>query len=238
MTLLLLPNLLDPEGTHHRFLPASVDQAVARLDGIIAESEKQARAFLRRFAFPAPKTFREVPIRLLNEHTKEAEVEALLEPLLRGECWGVVSDAGLPCLADPGALLVSRARRRGIAIEAFVGPSSLVLALQLSGLPAQAFAFHGYLQKEEAALIKQLQMLEKRSAQERATQLFIEAPYRNQKMLGRLLGTLREETLLCVAWDLTMPTQGVISQSVQLWKKQPQLPSIDKRPAVFLLFGG
>lgn len=233
-TLLLLPNVLGEEAAHELFLPASVDRAVQTLDGLIAESPKGGRTFLRRFSFPPPKTFADIPIELLNEHTPEDQIDPLLQPILRGERWGLVSDAGLPCLADPGAKCVYRARELGIAIEAFVGPSAMTLALMLSGLSGQAFTFHGYLEREPSLRVKEIQALQVASLKKGSTQIFIEAPYRTPKMLETLLKTLSDATLLCVAWDLTLPTQGVICQPIRLWKKKA-LPLLDKKPAVFLV---
>lgn len=166
---------------------------------------------------------------LLNEHTQE--IDELLKPLQKGEKWGLISDAGLPILADPGYQLVRRARDLGILVKVFVGPSSLVHALMLSGLPAQRFAFHGYLPRHPASILKNL---EARSREENATQAFMEVPYRNQRMLETLISTLSDETLLCVAWDLTMPTQGVELHTIAEWKKR-NLPNLHKRPAIFLL---
>ena len=145
-----------------------------------------------------------------------------------GECWGLVSDAGLPCIADPGAGLVARAKQIGIVIQAFSGPSAIFLSLMLSGLPGQRFAFHGYFQQDK------LMDWTNRSKQDNATQLFIEAPYRNRKTLDYLLLNLPAETQLCIAWDLTLPTQSVLTQSVANWKKSP-LPNINKKPAMFLM---
>ncbi len=233
--LLLFPNLLDETLSHELFLPVSVDRAVSTIDGLIAESPKGGRAFLRRFSFPEAKDWREIPIKLLNEHTKKEEIEELMLPLKKGERWGLVSDCGMPCLADPGAQIVLRAHELGIKVETFSGPSSLLFALVLSGLPAQNFAFHGYLEKERERLIEQIKRLEQRSAKERATQLFIETPYRSQKMLESLVSTLQERTLLSVAWDLTLPTQNVLTQPISSWKKKP-LPNLEKKPAVFLFF--
>ncbi|MBS0652537.1 MAG: SAM-dependent methyltransferase [Verrucomicrobia bacterium] len=235
-TLFLFPNVLDEEGDHSRVLPKSVDEAVAQIDGLIAESEKPARRFLRRFAFEAPKTFRDIPIRLLNEHTPDKQIDELLEPILKGQRWGLISDCGMPCLADPGSNLVFKARQKGIAVETFAGPSSVLLALVLSGLSGQHFTFHGYLPKEEPLLIKAIQEMQKRSAQEKSTHLFIETPYRNQKLLAQLLKTLHDNTQLCVATDLTAPGQEVSTRSVREWKKSP-MPEIDKRPTVFVLRG-
>lgn len=224
--LLLLPNLLAEHAHHQLFLPASVDKAVASLDGLIAESERGGRRYLGRFETKKPAA--QIPISELNEHTKEADYDFLLEPLKKGERWGLVSDAGLPCIADPGAGLVARARQIGIVVQAFVGPSAVLLSLMLSGLPGQRFAFHGYFQQD-----KLMEWL-RRSKQDNATQLFIEAPYRNRKTLEYLLETLPADAKLCVAWDLTLPTQGLLTQTVATWKKSP-LPNIDKKPAMFLL---
>ena len=226
--LFLLPNLLGEEAVLEDWLPSSVARAISGLDGLIAESEKGGRHYLRRFAFPAPKTFRDIPIVLLNEHTKE--IKELLAPMLQGQTWGIVSDCGLPCLADPGAALVFHAREAHVAIEAFVGPSSLILGLMLSGFPAQRFAFHGYLDRE----LKQVAIIEKRSREDKSTQLFIETPYRTQKLLTQLLEKLHPKTQLCIAWDLTLPTQGVITQKVAEWKQKP-LPALDKKAALFLI---
>lgn len=232
--LLLLPNVLAPEQEGVHELPIGLQQQVQDLDGMIAESEKGARYFMRRFTFSKGRTFRDIPIVLLNEHTPEEEIPQLLQPLLKGECWGLVSDCGLPCLADPGAKLVSHARRHAIEVQAFSGPSSIVLALMLSGLPAQSFAFHGYLEREPEKTAAQIRQLQKRSKEDKATQLFIETPYRNQKLFDCLLQNLMPTTLLCVAWDLTLPSQAVICQSVAEWKKSAP-PSIHKKPAVFLI---
>lgn len=226
--LLLLPNVLGDVAHHELFLPASVDKAVESLDGLIAESEKGGRRFLSRFKHE--KKPQDIPLALLNEHTKKDEIDFLLEPIRKGERWGLISDAGLPCIADPGHELVFRARNSGILVQAFNGPSSILLALMLSGLPGQNFTFNGYPIMESAPMLRKL---EKRSQEEKTTQIFIEAPYRSQKFLEALLENLDDSTLLACAWDLTLPTQGVLSQPVALWKKSP-LPNLVKKPAIFL----
>ncbi len=227
----LFPNLL-AEGTDPTiFLPKSVGEAVRTIDGLIAESEKGGRAYLKLFGI-APQN---MPISVLSEHTRPEELEELLVPIKKGQRWGVVSDCGLPCLADPGAQLVRRARELNIPIQTFVGPSSITLALMLSGLSGQCFAFHGYLEREEEQLSRQIRALEKRSLQEKETELCIEAPYRSPKLLGQLIANLSDRTLLCAAWDLTLPTQGVITQTVSAWKKAA-LPDLTKKPTVFLFF--
>lgn len=227
--LLLLPNLLYKEGDHAHFFAASVDAAVSTLQGLIAESEKEARSYLKRFQFSEGRTFRDIPIALFNEHVQE--VDALLEPLQRGECWGLISDAGLPILADPGSPLVRRAAQLGIHVQAFAGPSSMILALLLSGLPAQRFAFHGYLPHAPTEALKRM---ETRSRTEQATQVFMETPYRNEKLFETLLQVLDERTVLSIACDLTAPSQYVETHSIKTWKKKSR-PLLHKRPAVFVM---
>lgn len=229
--LLLLPNLLGDHRHHEPFLPSSVDKAVARLDGLIAESESAGRRYLKRFETKKPAL--EIPIALFNEHTPDDHIDFLLQPLVAGECWGFVSDAGLPCLADPGAKLVRRARELGIVIQAFVGPSAISLALMLSGLPAQRFTFLGYLDKDPEKRKREIKHMSEISRKDGTTQIFIEAPYRNKYTLEALLEVLPDSAWLCVGWDLTMPTQGLLSQRVETWKKSP-LPNLEKKPAIFL----
>lgn len=231
-TLLLLPNLLGEQRNHELFLPASVDKAVATLDGIIAESEKGGRAFLSRFETKKPVHL--MPMALLNKRTQEEDLDFLLEPVMAGERWGVVSDAGLPCVADPGSILVARARERGVRLQAFVGPSSVTMSLMLSGFPAQRFSFNGYVARDQEERSGQLRDMEMRSRNEGSTQIFIEAPHKNQHTLETLLESLAETTKLCVAWDLTLPGQGIVVKSIREWKKMPA-PNINKKPAIFLL---
>lgn len=230
--LLLFPNLLGDHRHHEVFLPASVDKAVATIDGLICESEKAGRRFLSRF--PTKKTALEIPINIYNEHTSDEDIDFILEPIRAGERLGLISDGGMPCIADPGSKLVKRARQSGIVVQAFVGPSSILLALMQSGLPGQRFAFNGYLKADEIGRIKDIKRLETVSKTEKSTQIFIEAPYRNVHLMQGLLNTLKDDTWLCVAWELTMPDQGIMCEPVERWKKMP-LPNIDKKPAIFIL---
>jgi len=232
--LLLLPNLLGEHRHHELFLPNSVDRAVSTIDGLIAESDSGGRRFLSHFETKIPQN--RIPIALLNEHTHEEDYDFLLEPIRNGQRWGLVSDAGLPCIADPGSKLVWRARQLGIVIQAFVGPSSITLALMLSGFSGQRFIFHGYLDKDFENRVEQIKQMETFAQEEKYTQIFIEAPYRNKHLLESLLNTLSEHTLLCVCWDLTLQTQGILSQSVMNWKKSP-LPNLEKKNAIFLIAG-
>lgn len=220
--LYLLPNLLSPDADPGGTFVPQVAQIVLTLQGLIAESHKAGRQFLRRFGKL------ELPLLLLNEHTQSQELDLLLAPMKKGEHWGLISDAGLPCLADPGSSLVLRARKEEIPIQAIAGPSSILLALMLSGLPAQSFTFHGYLERDPARLHQQLLSLQK----QKTTHLFIEAPYRNDKLLQTLLRTLHPETLLCVASNLTSPNQLVLTHPIRHWKQlsPPPLPN----PTLFL----
>lgn len=229
--LLLLPNLLGDHRHAEVFLPAGVFKAVSTLQGLIAESEREGRRYLSRFETSRPAA--EIPIALFNEHTPDDHLDFLLEPIVAGERWGLVSDAGLPCVADPGSKLVLRARQRGIHVQAFVGPSSILLALMLSGLPGQRFYFQGYLDKDPTKRQGEIKRLAIQSRQEKSTQIMIEAPYRNRHLLEALVQTLPEQALLSVAWDLTLPTQGVMTLTVDQWKKC-SLPQLEKKPAIFL----
>ncbi|HSX25408.1 MAG TPA: SAM-dependent methyltransferase [Chlamydiales bacterium] len=227
--LLLLPNVLEETLPHEPFIPTSAAAAIASLHGLIAESEKTARRYLRRFL--SHDAMAKTPLRTLNEHTPPKDLDELLQPIEKGETWGLISDAGLPCIADPGAELVKLAHEKKISVETFVGPSSIFMALQLSGFCGQRFCFHGYLPREIPELEAKIKELEKRSKNE--TQIWIEAPYRSQKMLETLKRILQPATHLCVAVNLTTPAQKVLSQSLAKWKTFSL--SLEKEPAVFLL---
>lgn len=229
--LFLLPNLLGEHRFHELFLPNSVDKAMGTLDGLIAESETSGRRYLGRFSTKKPAAA--IPISLYNEHTPDGDLDFLLEPIIRGERWGYVSDEGLPCIADPGAKLVRRARALGINVHAFVGPSSIMLSLMLSGLSGQCFTFHGYLEVNPEGRKEKILAMQKQSKESNSTQIFIEAPYRNKSVLETLVNELNDKTWLCVAWELTTPNQGIVSQPIALWKKSP-LPNLDKKEAIFL----
>jgi 16S rRNA (cytidine1402-2'-O)-methyltransferase len=225
--LLLLPNLLVESGSVELSLPSHLSSLLPTLSGLICESDKEGRRFLRRYL--SHDQMASMPLQNLNEHTTSEQLKLLLEPLIKGEIWGLVSDAGLPCIADPGAELVWLAREKGIEIEAFSGPCSILLALQLSGFSGQRFTFHGYLPREMADLEKKIKEMEKKCKEE--TQIWIEAPYRSSKMADLLPKILQPSTRLCVAVHLTAPNQRVASSLVRHWKPFP----IEKEPAVFLL---
>lgn len=232
-TLYLLPNLLDHFQDHRAFFPSTVDTIVPTLRGLIAETEKEARHYLKRFLFPESKTFRDIPILLLNEHTSAQQKEELIEIIAKSYAsWGLISDCGLACLADPGADIVLLAKKRGIQIQACIGPSSIVLALMLSGLGGQRFIFHGYLPREEKLLIEKLKQMST-NLQKDYTHLFIETPYRNQKLFRQICTTLSNQSWLSIACGLTSDQEWVKTKKIAEWKKEQTV--LDTLPAVFVI---
>lgn len=198
----------------------------------IAENPRTARRFLKAAGYPHALTGAE--IRTLDEHTAAAELPRLLAPLLEGADCGLLSEAGCPAVADPGAALVRLAHGHGIRVVPLIGPSSVLLALMASGMNGQRFAFHGYLPVDKAERRKKLLALETLSAQQDATQIFIEAPYRNQALLQAVLETCNADTLLCLATDITLESEMIHTRTIAAWRKKP--PDINRRPTVFLLY--
>jgi 16S rRNA (cytidine1402-2'-O)-methyltransferase len=210
-------------------LPAPALATVRTLRHFVVENAKSARAFLKDVGSD-PK---EMQIQELNDRS---DLEQLLKPLREGHSLGLLSEAGCPAIADPGARLVAAAHRSGIRVVPLVGPSSIVLALMASGLEGQRFAFCGYLPREAEERRKRIRELEARSRRERETQIFIETPYRNDALLGALLEACAPATALCVASDLTLASEEVQTRAVAEWRKRR--PAIGKRPTVFLLLSG
>jgi 16S rRNA (cytidine1402-2'-O)-methyltransferase len=243
--LYLVPNLLGPADTASdnalsSVLPADVQALTARLDYFIAENAKTTRAFLKlvNTAYPLAKALQEIKIAELNINTPAAALPALLEPLLAGQDAGLISEAGVPAVADPGANLVRLAHQHGIQVRPLVGPSSLLLAVMSSGLNGQSFAFNGYLPTDAAQRLKRIKQLEERSRQERQTQLLIETPYRNAAMLEALATACNGNTLISVATDLTLASEAIKTQNAGKWKSDlaaGKLPDFHKKPTVFLL---
>ena len=212
-------------------LPAAVFQHIDKLNYFVVENTRTARRFLRKCGYK--KDFEEVFFTELNEHTPPAEVEAMIKPALQGFDLGIISEAGLPCVADPGSRLVRIAHQKGITVVPLTGPSSIMLALMASGLNGQEFIFRGYLPVKPAERTKALKQIEGEMFRNGFTQIFIETPYRNDSMLQSIVECCSGNTLLCIAADLTLDTEFVATKSVSEWKKQK--PDIGKRPAVFLL---
>ena len=232
-TLYLIPCTLG-ETPPEQVLPQHVIDVARKLSHFVVEQPKAARQFLSTLKPEQP--IQSLHFASLNEHTLAKDMAELLAPLLAGHDVGVISEAGCPGIADPGADLVNLAHRNGIRVVPLVGPSSILLALMASGLNGQCFAFHGYLPIAEAERNKAISKLEADSAKLKQTQLFIETPYRNEKMFGALLAQCRSETQLCVATDITLPGEQILTRTIKLWKSQP-IPQLNRRPSLFLLLG-
>lgn len=202
---------------------------VSGLRDFVAENAKSARAFLSAAGCKP----REVSIAELSEHTPLDQVASLLAPLREGRDLGLLSEAGCPAIADPGAALVEAAHREGFRVVPLVGPSSISLALMASGLEGQRFAFCGYLPRDAGERARRIRELESRSRKVNETEIFIETPYRNEALLAALLETCAPSTRLCVAADLTLATESIRVRTIGDWRRAPS--ELGRRPAVFLL---
>ncbi|MDZ4202450.1 MAG: SAM-dependent methyltransferase [Gallionella sp.] len=230
-TLYLIPCTLgDTPAT--QVLPQHTIDVARKLKHFVVEQAKTARQFLSALKPELP--IQSLHFAMLNEHTEARELADLLAPLLAGEDVGIISEAGCPGIADPGADLVNLAHRHGIRVVPLVGPSSILLALMASGLNGQCFAFHGYLPIAEEDRARTIAVLEAESAKRNQTQLFIETPYRNDKMFHALLAHCRAQTLLCIACDISLPGELIQTRSIAQWKSAPP-PPLHKRPSLFLL---
>lgn len=228
-TLYLVPTLLG-HASLGGSIPAEVAALAGRLDYYVAENARTARASLK--ALPLVRAIQSIEIRELDVRTPDAELPALLAPILGGRDGGLISEAGCPAIADPGAKLVDLAHRHGVRVTPLVGPSSLLLALMASGLNGQSFAFHGYLPSEATARDARLAELEQFSRRARQTQIFIETPYRNAALLDAMARVLGKTTKVCVATDLTLPTETIRTLAAPAWAGVGA--SLNKRPSVFL----
>lgn len=214
-------------------LPRANYDVMNALDYFIVENVRSARRFLSKVG--VEHKIEELEFVELNEHTtKPGEVERMLRPVLEGRSAGVISEAGVPGVADPGADIVALAHRYGIRVVPLVGPSSILMSVMASGLNGQSFAFVGYLPVKDAERQRRLKELERRAQEERQAQLFIEAPYRNVKLFEALLKTLAPKMRLTVATDITAPEEYIRTLRVEEWRKVP-MPDIAKRPTIFLL---
>jgi 16S rRNA (cytidine1402-2'-O)-methyltransferase len=245
-TLFLIPNTLGPTdaapGALDFILPGQVQALTARLDYFVAENAKTARAFLKliHVDHPLARPLQEIEIAELNVNTPATALAALLAPLLAGRDAGLVSEAGVPAVADPGADLVRLAHEKGIIVRPLVGPSSLLLAVMASGLNGQSFAFNGYLPTDAVQRAKRIKELETRSSKEGQTQLLIETPYRNAAMLEALVNNCLPATRVCVATDLSLDSEAVRTLPASGWKRllaEGKGPDFHKKPTVFLLLG-
>ena len=214
-------------------LPAWNMELLASCRTFIVEELRTARRFLKKAGYPYP--IDDTQFYELNEHTSHEEIGQYLDAIERGENIGLLSEAGLPCVADPGSMITRVAQRRGIEVVPLVGPSSLMLALMASGFNGQSFAFVGYLPVDKGKRTAAIRHLEERLHREHQTQIFIEAPYRNNQILEALSTVLQPNTMICVACDLTLPTQYIRSLTAARWKKEKEAIDLHKRNTVFLI---
>jgi 16S rRNA (cytidine1402-2'-O)-methyltransferase len=229
--LYLIPTTLGDTAETADVIPVKINTIINQIDEYIVENEKSARHYLKKIGIKKP--LQEITLHTLNQHTATQEISGYLKSISEGKNIGVISDAGCPGIADPGAEVVAIAHERNIRVIPLVGPSSILLSLMASGFNGQSFTFHGYLPKERAERIKKLKELE-RAAQKKQTQLFIETPYRNMHLLEDILQTCEPGTLLCLACDLTLSTEFIKTKRIAEWKKL--LPDINKKPTIFLLY--
>jgi 16S rRNA (cytidine1402-2'-O)-methyltransferase len=212
-------------------LPQTIKRTIDFIDYYIVENEKTARKFIK--SIHPEKKQPDLKISVLNKHTEIAEHNDFIQPLLRGENIGLMSESGCPGIADPGADIVKLAHEKGIQVVPLVGPSSILLALMASGMNGQSFAFNGYLPIDKNDKKQALKSFERLSQEKNQSQLFIETPYRNNKLMEDLLQILQPNTYLCVACDITLPTEYIKTKTVNQWKKEKA--DLHNRPCIFII---
>ena len=230
--LFLFPVML-ADTDHKDFLPEGNIQKILNCECFIVEELRTARRTLRKIGYKKP--FEDVTFFVLNEHTTDGEMNDYLLPITAGKDVFLMSEAGLPCVADPGSKIVLKAHRMNIKVVPLVGPSSIYMSLMASGFNGQNFAFLGYLPVKDSDREKKLRQIEERCYKEGQTQIFIEAPYRNDKMFASLMKVLSDETLLCIATDITSAEETIKTLPVKQWKKQKDF-TIGKRNTIFLIY--
>lgn len=230
--LYLIPVTLGDEPLE-RVLPSYNAEKVRPIRHFIVEDVRSARRFLRKMdpCFDIDSS----TFYPLNKHTKDTEIASYLKPLEEGHDMGVISEAGCPAVADPGADVVGIAQRKGLQVIPLVGPSSIILSVMASGFNGQSFAFNGYLPIEAAERARKIRMLEARAQSEKQTQIFIETPYRNNKMIEDILQNCRPTTRLCVAANLTLENEYVHTKTVKQWRSEPAR-DLSKQPCIFLIY--
>ena len=227
-TLYLIPNTLG-SGTD-KYATQQLASTVSNLEHFIVEEIKSARRLLRQLGIVRP--LEELDFRMLNEHTRSQEMDSIIEPLLQGLDMGLISEAGVPCVADPGSSVVAMAHEAGLKVVPLVGPSSILLALMASGFNGQQFTFNGYLPREKADRVRKIKQLEQ-LALAGVTQLFMDAPYRNNQVLEDVLQTCRMETKLCIASNITCDNERINTKTIMDWNVRK--PDIHKMPVMFVL---
>lgn len=228
--LYLIPSGLG-EGTLHEVLPIIIQQKIEELDDYIVENEKTARRFIKNI-FPE-KSQPDLKFHLLNKRTEKSELPTFLRSCEQGIDMGLMSEAGCPGIADPGAKIVQLAHQKGIQVVPLVGPSSITLAMMASGLNGQNFTFHGYLPIDKHERKKTIKNLERISLEQNQAQIFIETPYRNKQLFGDLKKTLHPHTKLCIGRELTLPSEFIQTKSIAKWKNEKL--DLHKKPAIFII---
>ncbi len=228
--LYLIPTTLGESGTA-QVIPDEVSDIARGIKYFIVENIRTARRYLRKL--DSQLNIDELVFFELNQHTDSQSIAGYLDPIAQGFDVGIISEAGCPGVADPGAEVVRHAHNKSIRVIPLVGPSSILLSLMASGMNGQNFAFIGYIPVKADERVKAIREIERRSATENQTQIFIEAPYRNSPLIIDLIKTLSENTRLCVACDLTLETEYIKTLTVAHWKKE--IPDLNKRPAIFLI---
>jgi 16S rRNA (cytidine1402-2'-O)-methyltransferase len=229
--LYLLPVPLGDDADPKTVLPETVAKSIEFIDHYIVENEKTARRFIK--AILPTKKQPELKISILNKHTQASEHNAFIQPCMEGKNVGLMSEAGCPGVADPGAAIVKIAHEKGIQVVPLVGPSSILLAMMASGMNGQSFAFNGYLPIDKGDKKNALKYFEKTSQERGQSQLFIETPYRNNKLVEDLLTLLQPNTHLCIAADITLETEYIKTKTVAQWKKEK--PDLHNRPCIFII---
>ncbi len=228
--LYLIPSTLG-ETSPLEVLPFLVKKAVEEIDFYIVENEKNARRFIKSIA--PKKSQQGLYINLINKYTEESEIPEMLKPCIDGQDIGIISDAGCPGIADPGAAIVEQAHLQGIRVVPLVGPSSILMAMMASGFNGQNFAFNGYLPIDKRERRKEIKRLERLSEEQNQSQLFIETPYRNNQLLESVLSTLQGHTKLCIACDITLTTEYIKTFTAEEWKNISV--DLNKRPTMFII---
>jgi 16S rRNA (cytidine1402-2'-O)-methyltransferase len=212
-------------------IPNDVSRIISNLNHFIVENTRTARRYIR--SMDAQKNIDKITFFVLNKHTQPKDMEAFLDPANNGYNMGIISEAGVPAIADPGAELVSLAHESGIEVIPLVGPSSILLSLMASGLNGQSFTFHGYLPIKNNERTQKLKSIEKESQKENKTQIFMETPYRNNKLFADILKTCKINTRLCVASNITLKEEYIKTKTIEKWKQEEI--NLHKKPTVFLL---
>ncbi len=231
-TLYLFPVTLGSNESIPKVIPVYNHEILHGIRVFIVENIRTARRFIKKSGHPLP--IDDMQFFELNKRTSEEAVDAFLKPAENGEDVGILSEAGTPAVADPGAVVVGLAHRKNIRVVPLVGPNSIILTLMASGFNGQQFCFHGYLPIESRQRIVKIRELEQAAWRKSISQIFIETPYRNNSMLESLMKTCKPQTLLCVASNLTLPTEKIVTRNMAGWKKETA--DLNKKPAVFILY--